>query len=58
MQVVSGLDTREWFYMNQLVEIECINLGNVPSRIQIWVVNNNKLLMRDRGQTTFFCDHL
>ncbi len=45
MQVVGGLEDREWLYQNQAVPEEISSLVKKPRRIRIWVVINNKLLM-------------
>jgi len=44
MQVVSGLENRNWLYEEQASNIEFVDLAE-PLRIRIWVVINNKLLL-------------
>jgi len=44
MQVVSGLENRNWLYDGKASDIEFVNSGE-PLRIRIWVVINNKLLV-------------
>lgn len=45
MQVVSGLDNREWLYREQSSVVEFVDPEKAPLRIRIWIVINNKLLM-------------
>lgn len=45
MQVVSGLENREWLYQDKTSGIEFADPETAPLRIRIWVLVNNKLLM-------------
>ena len=45
MQVVSGLDNREWLYRNETTGLNFIANGSKPLRIRLWIIINNKLLL-------------
>lgn len=45
MQVVSGLDNRDWLYQGQSSVLQFLDPAGPPLRIRIWIVINNKLLM-------------
>ena len=45
MQVVSGLDDRDWLYQQESASNELVDFKKNPRRIRIWIVINNKLLM-------------
>ncbi|MDW7550405.1 patatin-like phospholipase family protein [Pseudoalteromonas peptidolytica] len=44
MQVVSGIDDRQWLYDSEPENLEFVEHG-APIKIRIWVVINNKLMM-------------